>query len=313
MAVKPKLLILIHTEEEFNWGEPFSRTNRGVSHIQNLLKYQAMFDQFGVAVAYALSYPVVENEQSALVIKELIDSSKRVSIGMHCHPWVNPPYDELVNNYNSYPGNLPKNQERDKLFQLHKKIEKTLGQKPIFYLAGRYGIGKNTYDILNDLNVRIDFSPMPNYDYSDQDGPDFSYSPTHVTKQKDVTIIPHSSGFTGWLSNGGARPKLLNNKLLVKSRVSTIFSVLGGFSQVILSPEGFNLKQMKELTLKLIKSEHDIIVLSFHSTSISAGLNPFVASSSAERHFFNQLQQYLVFYEQKIKGDFFDVNNNLGN
>jgi hypothetical protein len=313
MAVKPKLLILIHTEEEFNWDEPFSRTNRGVSHIQNLLKYQAMFDQFGAAVAYALSYPVVENEQSALVIKELIDSSKRVSIGMHCHPWVNPPYDELVNNYNSYPGNLPKNQERDKLTELHQKIENTLGQKPLFYLAGRYGIGENTYGILNDLNIKVDFSPMPFYDYSGQDGPDFSHCTTRVSKQNGVTIIPHSSGFTGWLSNGGERPKLLNSPLLVKSRVSSVLSVLGGFSQVILSPEGFNLKQMKELTLKLIKSEHDIIVLSFHSTSISAGLNPFVASSSAERHFFNQLQQYLVFYEQKIKGDFFDVNNNLGN
>jgi hypothetical protein len=99
----------------------------------------------------------------------------------------------------------------------------------------------------------------------------------------------------------------------VKSRVSSVLSVLGGFSQVILSPEGFNLKQMKELTLKLLKSEHDIIVLSFHSTSTSAGLNPFVTSPSAERRFFNQLQQYLDFYEQKIKGGFFGMTDSFGN
>ena len=312
MKISPQLLILVHAEEEFNWGEPFSRTHRDVSHIKHLLRYQAMFSQFGASVAYALSYPVVENDQSALIVKKLIGESNNVSIGMHCHPWVNPPYDEQVNNYNSYPGNLTKNQERDKLFHLHRKIENTLGQKPLFYLAGRYGIGQNTYDILSELNITIDFSPLPHYDYSDQDGPDFTYHPTRITKENGVTVIPHSSGFTGWMSDGGERPRLLNSKLLVKSRMSSIFSVLGGFSRVILSPEGFNLKQMKELTLKLISSKHDIIVLSFHSTSISAGLNPYVTSSRAESDFFNQLQQYLVFYEQKIGGSFLDVTDNFG-
>lgn len=270
-----------------------------------------MFDQFGASVAYALSYPVVENGQSALIIKEIMGGSENVSIGMHCHPWVNPPYKELVNNHNSYPGNLPKSQERDKLSHLSQKIENTLGQKPLFYLAGRYGIGKNTYAILNELNVRVDFSPLPFYDYSDQGGPDFTHCDTRHTYQNGVTIIPHSSGFTGWLSDRGERPRILNSRLLVKSRMSTIISILGGFNQVILSPEGFSLKQMKELTFKLIKSKHDTVVLSFHSTSTSAGLNPYVTSLKAENHFYNQLQQYLVFFEREVKGSFFDINDHL--
>jgi hypothetical protein len=306
MGAKPKLLILIHTEEEFDWSKPFSRESRGVSHIPRLLKYQEMFNQYHASVAYAVSYPVAENESSATFIKELADSFENVSIGMHCHPWVNPPYDEEVNSFNSYPGNLPFNQEREKLLNLYEKIKENIGSSPEFYLAGRYGVGNNTYAILNELGVKTDFSPMPFYDYSAQGGPNFSHSSTRVTIDQDVLVVPHSSGFTGWLSKGGKQPAMLNSSLLVKSRLTSVFSVLGGFNQVILTPEGFNLAEMQALTKKLIASNHDTIVLSFHSTSIMPGMNPFVSNEVEEKIFFAQLQQYLKFYVEELDGQFFD-------
>jgi hypothetical protein len=306
MEIKPKLLILIHTEEEFDWGKPFSRENRGVSHIPRLLKYQEMFSQYNASVAYAVSYPVAENEKTASFLKVLSSSFENVTIGMHCHPWVNPPYDEEINSVNSYPGNLPLKQERAKLLKLYQKIEENIGSTPAFYLAGRYGIGNNTYKILNELGVKTDYSPMPFYDYSDQDGPDFSQSSTRVTVDQGVTVIPHSSGYTGWLSNSVEKPLMLNFPLLVKSRITSVFSILGGFNQVILTPEGFDLEEMKALTKKLMASGHDTIVLSFHSTSIVAGNNPFVANEVEEELFFNQLQQYLTFYVDELGGDFFD-------
>jgi hypothetical protein len=147
---------------------------------------------------------------------------------------------------------------------------------------------------------------MPFYDYSDQDGPDFSQSSTRVTVDQGVTVIPHSSGYTGWLSKGVEKPAMLSFPLLVKSRVTSVFSILGGFNQVILTPEGFNLDEMQALTKKLMASGHDTIVLSFHSTSIVAGNNPFVTSEVEEELFFNQLQQYLTFYVDELGGDFFD-------
>jgi hypothetical protein len=307
MGAKPKLLILIHTEEEFDWGKPFSRESRGVFHIPRLLEYQEMFSQFHASVAYAVSYPVAENESSASFIKEVSESFENVTIGMHCHPWVNPPYDEVVNSFNSYPGNLPFNQEKEKLVKLYEKIEENIGSSPEFYLAGRYGIGNNTYNILNDLGVKTDFSPMPFYDYSAQDGPNFSQSSTRVTVDQNILVIPHSSGFIGWLSKGGEKPALLNYRQLVKLRITSAFSILGGFSQVILTPEGFSLKQMKALTIKLIKSNHDTIVLSFHSTSIVPGLNPFVSNLIERTHFFEQLQQYLEFYVEELNGEFLSL------
>lgn len=306
MSAKPKLLILVHTEEEFDWTKPFSRESRGVSHIPRLLKYQEMFSQYNATVAYAVSYPVAENENSALFLKDILGSFNNVSIGMHCHPWVNPPYDEKINSFNSYPGNLPLNQERDKLLKLYEKIKSNVGSTPKFYLAGRYGVGANTYGILNEIGINADFSPMPFYDYSAQDGPDFTHSPTRVTVDQNVVVIPHSSGFIGWLSQGVEKPSMLNSHLLVKSRLTSLFSLFGGFNQVILTPEGFNLAEMKELTKKLMASEHSTIVLSFHSTSIMAGNNPFVTNEVEEKQFFTQLQQYLEFYVEALDGDFFD-------
>jgi hypothetical protein len=84
---------------------------------------------------------------------------------------------------------------------------------------------------------------------------------------------------------------------------------LGGFNQVILTPEGFNLEEMQALTKKLMASGHDTIVLSFHSTSIMPGMTPFVTSASEELRFFDQLQHYLQFYVEKTDGKFLKLTN----
>ncbi len=298
-----KLLILVHTEESFDWEGEFSRKNTDVSHIPFLDKYQQLFSYYGATVAYALTYPVLESQIAIDFFKKLA-SNKKVFLGMHCHPWVNPPYEEEVNAYNSYPSNLSVGLERAKICDLSQKISDELGCTPSFYLAGRYGVRNETYKVLNELGIKYDFSPVPFYDYSEQFGPDFSNISTRTTLNNDVRVIPHSSGFTGWLSKGGARPWVLKQQQLVKYRISSIFSKLGGFSQVLLSPEGFTLNEMKELTKKLVFSNHETLVLSFHSPSIKFGNTPFVKTVEEEGIFFSALEAYLKFFKEEIQGEF---------
>ena len=96
---------------------------------------------------------------------------RKCVIGAHLHPWVNPPHDEIVCNYNSYPGNLPEELEKEKLHRLTETIADQFGERPIVYKAGRYGVGFNTSSVLEDLGYEIDTSVLSRTDLSDEEGP----------------------------------------------------------------------------------------------------------------------------------------------
>ncbi len=303
-----ELLILVHTEEAFDWSGSFSKENTDVSHILALDKYQKLFDSYNATVAYALTYPVLEEKKSIGFFKKL-STKKNILIGMHCHPWVTPPYKEKINKFNSFPSNLPEDLEQKKIETLYEKIKEKIGLAPLFYLAGRYGVRDFTYKVLNNLGVKYDFSKVPFYDYSGDDGPNFSNISTDITYNNNVAVIPHSSGFTGWLCRKGEKPWILNQKTLVKLKVTSIFSLLGGFSQVLLTPEGFSLNEMKDLTRKALRSTNKVLVLSFHSPSIIKGNTPFVCTEKEEIAFFKKLDEYLFFYDNEIKGKYLKLKN----
>src|SRR5690606_18443506 len=98
----------------------------------------------------------------------------RAEVGAHLHPWVNPPHAEEVNAYNSYAGNLPREQELAKLKTLRDTIAEHFGFAPRIYKAGRYGVGPNTPSIMEELGFDIDLSLCSAFDYRDDGGPDFT-------------------------------------------------------------------------------------------------------------------------------------------
>ena len=107
---KPLLLVLIDTEEEFDWSRPHDRASVGTSSIAAQTRAQAIFDRHGIRPIYCIDYPVAETGYGLL--RELHAEAK-CDIGAHLHPWVNPPHDEPLTNRNSYPGNLPRALERE--------------------------------------------------------------------------------------------------------------------------------------------------------------------------------------------------------
>jgi hypothetical protein len=74
-------------------------------------------------------------------------------IGVQLHPWVNPPHDEDVNQFNSFAGNLPYELERAKFLKLHETIIRNFSAVPLIYRAGRYGLGPNTASILREAGL----------------------------------------------------------------------------------------------------------------------------------------------------------------
>ncbi len=87
----PLLLVVIDTEEEFDWSRPHSRENTAVTTLAAQSLAQAIFDARGLVPTYLVDYPVAT---SGLARETLVPwaTAGRCLIGAHLHPWVNPPF-----------------------------------------------------------------------------------------------------------------------------------------------------------------------------------------------------------------------------
>ena len=103
---------------------------------------------------------------------------------------------------NSYPGNLPRELEREKLARLTDRITERFGTRPTVYLAGRYGLGPNTATILEELGYEVDLSPCVPMDFTADGGPDYSGATNHpywFGEGRRLLGLPCSGDFVGWM------------------------------------------------------------------------------------------------------------------
>jgi len=195
----PKLAIVIHTEEEFDWNSGFFRSNNDVTHGKELIEFCEQMIIASAKITFAMDYAFVNSEQGQRVINHFKSRQEAdVEFATHLHPWVTPPFideNDKVDELNSYPGNLPYQVEFDKLNTLTKKIEELTYTKPFTYLAGRYGVGENSYNILKELGYKIDLSISPFANFSHQQGPNFSNYTNQAIYKNDIKCIPHTKIF----------------------------------------------------------------------------------------------------------------------
>ena len=104
-AIKARLLVVIDTEEEFDWSRPKTRYNTSVKSLRWISRVGGIFDEYSITPLYVIDYPVVSQPDGYGPLLEVYKAS-RCLIGAHLHPWVNPPFEEPINSYNSFPGNL---------------------------------------------------------------------------------------------------------------------------------------------------------------------------------------------------------------
>ena len=155
----PILLVVVDTEEEFDWNARYSRFATSVTAMADIHKFQGVCDEFGISPTYVVDYPIASQAEGVAPLKEFF-SAGRAEIGAHLHPWVSPPFDEPLTVYNTYPGNLDPETEAEKIRILREVTASAFGARPLVYKAGRYGIGPNTPDILLDLGFEIDMSAV---------------------------------------------------------------------------------------------------------------------------------------------------------
>ena len=303
----PVLLIVIDTEEEFNWNKPFDRKNTQVKNIAHQLKAQEIFAKYNIKPTYVIDYPVASQAQGIAPLKELYDN-QLCDIGAHLHPWVTPPFTEQVNNRNSFPGNLSYEQEYQKLKTLTETITDNFGFKPTIYKAGRYGVAKNTSDILKKLGYTIDCSIVPNTDFRSYEGPDFSHinnCQPYWFSNNDILEIPLTVDYVGLLSQAGNRfYNTTQQKKLIQLKVPGILSKLRLFERIRLSPEGHTLDELKRLTLSMVNKNHKVFCLTYHSSTLMLGGSPYVNTTNDLINFLKTIDEYLNFFSQEINGKF---------
>lgn len=306
---QPVLSVVIDTEEEFDWSKPHSRESTGTAALKNIDRVQDIFDSFGVIPCYVVDYPVATHSENNEKLRN-IHSDGRCVIGAHLHPWVNPPFSELVNRHNSFPGNLGMALELEKLTILTDAIETAFGERPVCYKAGRYGIGANSIESLEGLGYRVELSPTPGFNYASEEGPDFSLytnRPFRYGRDKASLCLPCTGGFVGRF--GEKSPKIYEwatAEITAPLRVPGILARLGLLERIRLSPEGFTLEELIRLTHFLLKQGVKFFTLSFHSPSVEEGCTPYVQNREELESFLNRIKDYLTFFQRDINGRFSD-------
>jgi len=304
----PLLSIVIHTEEEFDWDAGFYKSNNEVTHGDKLITFCEKLIELGACITFALDYAFVDSVDGVKVIEHFkAKHPNHVEFATHLHPWVNPPNendDVQVSNFNSYPGNLNQQLEFDKLKALTEKITNICGQAPVTYLAGRYGIGKNTLNSLLKLGYQTDVSISPFSDFTHQEGPDFSNFNNTTFEKAGLQHWPHTTAIVSlfsfidrWFNK---HPKQFEQQH--KNRFSRFLLKLLRVKRQRLSPEGFPLQDLKKLTETQLKLGHNKLILSFHSPSVQAGLTPYVSNEKQEHEFFETTSLYIQWFLEKQHG-----------
>lgn len=283
-AFGTRFLLVIDTEEEFDWNAPFSRDSRSVTISAAMDQGQRYFTSAGVRPLWVVDYPVIDDPDAGTMLARW-QREGRADVGAHCHPWVNPPHTEHVSAHNSFAGNLPEETERAKLTVLRDRIADVTGKPPVAFRAGRYGIGPNTGTILRDLGFRIDTSVRSRFDYRAQHGPDFSampLAPWRVGPDGALIELPLSTAYNGALAPwGGSLQSLV-------SQVGPIGSALartGLFQRVPLTPEGVTPGEAVAAVDRLIRDGLRLLLFSFHSPTLAPGHTPYVRNK-ADLHAF---------------------------
>jgi len=299
-----KLIITIDTEED-NW-DLYSATDNPVSNIDKIIPLQILFDKYGIRPTYLITYPVATNPASREILKRILGENK-CEIGMHCHPWNTPPFKEEINAVNSMLCNLPEQLIIDKLRTLSQVIEQNFGVTPRSFRAGRWGFSPVVAKALYQVGCHVDSSVSPFVNWREYHGPDYStfqlypyrFDPGDIKTPNDQGVLMEVPATVGFLQNNFERCQLLTKKLEGKVGknlyLKGLLHKLKLLNKVWLSPELSSASDMIRLARRIRGMNYPFLNMSFHSTTLRAGLSPFVKDKADEEKFIRKIDDFLSF------------------
>lgn len=276
---KPRFLLTVDTEEEFDWLKPLTRDEHSLEHVARLASFQAFCEGEGVVPIYLVDWPIANSALAAEILRPALAAGK-AEIGVQLHPWVNPPFTEEVNQANSYAGNLPPDTEDEKFARLRRRIEDHFGTAPLIYRAGRYGLGPNSAEMLKRHRLAIDTSVRAKFDYSSTGGPDYRrhpLAPYWLDDERTLLELPLTTVFWGMLRRQG---DAIYPRMWRFPAIRGVLAKLGLLERIPLTPEGVSVDEAIRAIDIALDDGLPVLVLSFHSPSLHPGLTPYVADEA---------------------------------
>ncbi len=303
LPARPICSLAIDAEEDFDWDTPVHGTRYSTGCMRHVQELHDIVSAYGLRPTYLLTYPVLEDEDVMCILDRQLERG-RCDVGVQLHPWVNPPFDPGDGTHASYSGSLTPQSEERKILALKAKFEERFGHAPRIFRAGRYGLGPRTAGLLERHGFDIDTSLAPRTDFSPQGGPDFSdydYDPFWFGTDRALLELPLCRSLVGW---GGsiAYPlyRAASRGWLERLRVPSVLSRLRCAERVTLSPEGNDAPAMTRLLRHLVGGGQRVVSLSFHSSSLAVGSNPYVQSRADLHEFYDRLSAVLDMMATKM-------------
>jgi len=303
--IPPQLIVVIDTEEEFNWSAPPDKNSTSVTAMEKIHRVQDIFDEYDITPCYAIDYPVASQPQGYEPLLEIYNKGN-CEIGAHLHPWVNPPMEEKLTISNMYPGNLSYRLEYNKLKVLKEQIKKIFNFSPIIYKAGRSGIGENTSKILEELGFNIDLSICSAFDYTADGGPDFSNyqpSPFFFGTQNQLLEIPSTGAFVG-IAGSFSKQIYKAAGYFDIFKAQAIIARLGIVDRLLLSPENFTPKENIKLTKFLFNKGCRNFTWNFHNTALLPGMTTYTKNKKELTQFLDSFRFFFDFFLGEMNGQF---------
>lgn len=273
-----RFIVTVDVEEEFDWSAPFDRRNRSTLAMRAFPAAHRRFADAGVPLVCLVDHPIAVDPEAVAILRDVV-ADGRSAIGAQLHPWVSPPFEEPLEPWASFAGNLPAELEAAKLDVLTVAITAAWNEQPLIYRAGRYGIGRQTLGLLSARGYRVDSSMRARYSYS-PDGPDFTGIGPHAFRRDGLIELPLTSILTG------AWPDAMLYRMLGRvPRARGAAARTGIVERIALTPEGIALREVLTAIDVAVREGVGLLTFSFHSPSLVPGHTPYVRNAADRRAF----------------------------
>ena len=302
--------LVIDAEESFNWDTPVRGTAYTTTCMRNIGELHRIVGAYGIAPAYLLTYPVLEDIDVVRNLRHQMEKG-RCTLGVQLHPWVTPPFGDDIGTRYSFSGNLRSDLEERKLIALKSKFLKCFGFEPLVYRSGRYGVSRETAGLLEKHGFAIDTSLAPRTTFDAEGGPDtttLDYGLFWFGRGRNLLEVPLCRSVVGWagLAAGGLYCNL-NRPWMTPSPISAMLSRSRCAERITLSPEGNDFPAMRRLVNGLCARGQTILALSFHSSSLEVGGNPYVMARADLHAFYDRLSAMLDYLVNDLGFGFADI------
>ncbi len=294
---KPVATVIIDTEEDFDWLTPVEGTPFDTAYLHHLDQLSPILRAYGAVPTLLLTYPVLENPKVVTQLRRMAERGD-CALGLQLHAWITPPFAGQPRSDLSFASNLDSEIEAQKLENLHEKFVDCFAMPPTVFRSGRYGLGPHTARLISKLGVSIDTSLAPRTSMAGEGGLDYSaidFEPFWFGDDRKLLELPLCRSVIGWgRAFGRAAYRWINQPGRRRQILGAALARLGCAERVTLSPEGNGAGAARRLTDALLAREQRIFPLSFHSSSIWPGRNPYVRSRRDLHHFYDDLSAMLT-------------------